>query len=307
MEWQGLETLFTRDKGYSRSYGSYFEASASGRWVAQVWQGVQIVKGEPPEERYAGPVKGTRVIEPMCAVIWEVGADGRLVRPVWSSEDKDFVVVNMEWVRDELLLSVAPGIRHYEDFGAEDIPLLQVLAVQPETGQVRRFTNVAASTISAYPSGDRVLLGRLDWYDERGEQWFGVYTYPGGQEIASFRFKHPLEDFGNYFDNDLKTIQSTYTTLLGWADAEHIWALGKRKGPKIYPALPPADVSVLLCIDLTGKVRIVSGDPKRSWVQWANVVLAGETGGLSYYAMRPQILEDGRLAVMMGREPRLVL
>jgi hypothetical protein len=300
LEWLGLETLFTRDKGYSRSYGSYFEASIRGRWVAQVWKGVQIVKGEPPDERFAGPVKGTRVIEPRCVVIWEVGADGRLVRPVWNSEDKDFVVLNVKWVGEELLLSVLYGTRNVDDvpreIAAGKSPLL--LAVQPETGQVRRFMNVDTHIILAHPAGDRVLLGRSDYLgDNKRELWFGVYTYPEGQGVASFRFDE-LKVFGTFIP---------YSYVLGWADADHIWALGEREGPKLHPTLPRASVSVLFSIDLQGKIRMVSGDPKSSWVQWPGVWLAGETEGLSYYTMPPQVLNDGRLAVMMGGKPRLAL
>jgi len=299
IKWDGLEADFSRQKGYIQSYGSYFEASRSGRWVVQVWSGVRIVKGKARDPRFdAG--KGMRAIEPRVAVVWEVGEDGRLMRRVWSSEGENFYVVDVEWIKDDLLISVLPGVRHSEEVGIEDWPLWQVFVLKPSAWKMERFTQFAADRMLSSDRGDKVLLRNLEKFGEGENEeihlHIKIFSYPEGDEISSFRFKEALRDFGVYFGEK--------GTLLGWPDDEHIWAIGKQEGPLLFGT--PEQVPVLFNIDLKGNVKLWSGKPKTCWLLLKNdVTLPGDSGGLIVHTMLPQILQDGRAVVVLAPGPRL--
>jgi hypothetical protein len=229
-----------------------------------------------------------------------------LKRRVWSSERENFYVVDVEWAGDDLLLSVLPGVRHSEDVGPEDYKSWQVLVVNPKTKRLRQFTNVPAQSILSNEVGDKVLLGRLDWFGDRGELWFGVFRYPDGKQMGSVRFTDPVKQLGGYTLNSVRSRR-----LLGWADdKEHIWVIGEREGPRITPGVGKESVPVLISVDMKGNAIVETGDPKRCWVLWSsldytNIVMPGKTNGLEAHRMRAQMLKDGRLALTVAPGPRI--
>ncbi|MEM2368573.1 MAG: hypothetical protein QXQ50_10115 [Candidatus Bathyarchaeia archaeon] len=237
--------------------------------------------------------------------VWKVNDSLELDAKVYSTEGREFFVQDIEWVGHYLLILVLDGVKTIDETDIIGYGYYcehsRILIWDSECGIESDFLKGDFGLMFAHHKRRSVLLFHRRDFNKKehvGECRVSLYSVPQGKLIKHFKLilNHDPYDpewslgFGGY-------------PLFWCPDGERFWMTDEYSESNF--EVGTIHVPILRVVDLEGKSKIISGEPRKKWliVKKAPFFVQecrkgyDDVKGTSYLAMYrpPAVLVDGKL------------